>query len=64
MKPTIGEDLSQEDKRDKIRSQLTYELTNPEPELNKRYVSKSGLCKRNRFLEKAREQKKNDHVRL
>jgi hypothetical protein len=30
MKPTIGEDLSQADKRDKIRSQLYYELGLPE----------------------------------
>lgn len=64
MKPTIGEDLTPQDKRDKIRSQLYYELGLPEQIPNKNIKSKGGVCKRESFLVKSQKQKKEDPTGL
>ena len=40
-----------EDKRDKIRSQLLFEMENPKTPKNKADKSTSGLSKRHRFLQ-------------
>ena len=50
MNPTIGSDLTIQDKRDKIRSQLYYELGLPETPRNKNIKSKKGLSKKAKFL--------------
>jgi hypothetical protein len=49
-----------EDQRDKIRSQLIYEITHPEQQIIKANKLQVGLSKRARFLEKARKQKLED----
>jgi hypothetical protein len=43
--------FTQEDKRDKIRSQLQYEITHQEIPEEKENKSIGGLSKRNRFLQ-------------
>jgi hypothetical protein len=41
--------FTREDQRDKIRAQLIFEITH-DSGFYKRYESKSGLCKRAKFL--------------
>jgi hypothetical protein len=60
--------FTQEDQRDKIRSQLQYEITHPDkPGQETQNKPSSGLCNpdkkksvRSRFCEKMREQKAKD----
>jgi len=47
-----------EDKRDKIRSQLLFELTHPEPPKIQTDKSQGGLCsKRHKFLQNPKNRK-------
>jgi hypothetical protein len=49
--------FTQEDKRDKIRSQLIYELTNPKPPVSHARKSPAGLSKKAKFLANPRKVK-------
>jgi len=56
--------FTQEDKRDKIRSQLLYELKNPEIPEKKENKLTGGLSKRNRFLQNPNNKKPVDEKRV